>query len=278
MTQRRNRLSWRMHKLLAVARAYSLGMLTYRTRTLVSLIAVLLAVIPVYFVAGALQPLAAQAIASESTEYFTYLIVGSVASFVMAEAASALPSLINSYITSGSLEQLLTTPIRWPALLAGLSVYGFAWVALRALILLVTAWVWATSTIAWMRMAEFAGIMSLLALAYLGVGLVAAALVLAVRSTLFVPQAVLTLSALLGTVYFPASVLPPAFAPFSQYVPITPALRAARQVLLRDAPVSAVLPDVAALSAWAVGCVLVGGVCMHLALRQARRAGTLTQY
>ena len=267
-----------MRKLAAVARAYSLGMLTYRTRTLVSLLSVLVAVVPVYFVAGALQPLAASAIASESTEYFTYLIVGSVASFVMAEAVSAIPSLINSYIVSGTLEQLLATPITWPSLIAGLSTYGFGWVAIRALVLLVTAWVWATSTIAWPRLFEFGAIMSLLALAYVGVGLVAGSLVLAVRSSLFVPQGVLTLSALLGTVYFPVAVLPPAFAPFASMVPMTPALRAARQVLLKDAPLSAIGPELLSLVLWAAGGVVVGGLCFHQALRHARRAGTLTQY
>jgi ABC-2 type transport system permease protein len=267
-----------MHKLLAVARAYALGMLTYRTRTVVSLVSVLVAVIPVYFVAGALQPLASKAIASESTEYFTYLIVGSVASFVVAEAVSAIPSLVNSYITSGTLEQLLTTPIRWPSLVGGLSAYGFGWVALRALVLLVTAWVWATSTIAWPRMLEFSVIMALLAMAYVGIGLVAGALVLSIRSSLFIPQAAGTLSALLGTVYFPVSVLPPAFAPFAAFVPATPALRAARQILLRDQPLAAVLPDVLQLMGWSVAGVLIGGVCFHLALRHARQAGTLTQY
>jgi ABC-2 type transport system permease protein len=267
-----------MHKLFAVARAYALGMLTYRTRTLVSLVSVLVAVIPVYFVAGALQPLASKAIASESTEYFTYLIVGSVASFIVAEAVSAIPSLVNSYITSGTLEQLLTTPIRWPSLLGGLSAYGFGWVALRALVLLVTAWVWATSTIAWPRMFEFSAIMALLAMAYLGVGLIAGALVLSIRSSLFVPQAAGTLSALLGTVYFPASVLPPAFAPFAAFVPTTPALRAARQILLRDQPLAAVMPDVMQLMVWSLVGVLIGGCCFHLALRHARQVGTLTQY
>ena len=125
-----------MHRLLAVARAYALGMLTYRTRTIVSLLSVLVAVVPVYFIAGALQPIAAKAIATESTEYFTYLIVGSVASFVVAEAISAIPSFVGSYIASGTLEQLLTTPIRWPSLMAGLSLYGFGWVAMRALVLM----------------------------------------------------------------------------------------------------------------------------------------------
>ncbi len=267
-----------MHRFLAVARVYSLGMLTYRTRTLVSLLTVLVAVIPVYFVAGALQPLASKAIASESTEYFTYLIVGSVASFVVAEAVSAIPSLVNSYITSGTLEQLLTTPIRWPSLVGGLSAYGFGWVALRAVVLLVTAWVWATSTIAWPRMAEFSVIMAMLAMAYVGIGLIAGALVLSIRSSLFIPQAVGTLSALLGTVYFPASVLPPAFAPFAALVPTTPALRAARQILLRDQPLVTVLPDLVQLMGWAVAGIVIGGVCFHLALRHARQSGTLTQY
>jgi len=253
-------------------------MLTYRTRTLVSVVSVLLAVVPVYFIAGALQPLAAKAIASESSEYFTYLIVGSVASFVIAEAVSAIPSLVNGYITSGTLEQLLTTPMRWPSLIGGLSTYGFGWVAVRALVLLVTAWIWATSTIAWPRLLEFTAIMALLGAAYLGVGLVAGALVLAVRSPLFIPQAAGTLSALLGTVYFPSSVLPPAFAPLSSWVPMTPALRAARQILLLDQPLIAVLPDLFKLVAWAALSLVVGGGCFHLALQHARRSGTLTQY
>lgn len=267
-----------MHRLLAVARAYSLGMLTYRTRTLVSLLSVFVAVVPVYFVAAALQPLAANAIASESSEYFTYLIVGSVASFVIAEAVSAIPSLINSYITSGTLEQLLTTPLRWPSLIGGLLTYGFGWVALRALVLLVTAWIWATSTIAWFRIVEFSAVMVLLAAAYVGVGLMAAALVLMVRSSMFVPQAVLTVSTLLGTVYFPVSVLPPVIAPFANVVPMTPALRIARQLLLKDQSVMTVLPEVLQLTGFAIVGVLFGGISFHLALQHARRSGTLAQY
>jgi ABC-type multidrug transport system permease subunit len=267
-----------MRSLLALARANTLGMLTYRTRTLVSLLTVLVAVVPVYFLASALQPLAANAIRGESTEYFTYLVIGSVATFVVAEAVSAVPSFINSYILSGTLEQLLTTPVRWPALIGGLSAYGFAWVALRALVLLVSAYVVATSTIAWPRIFEFTFVMALLALVFLGIGLLTGALVLLVRSTLFVPQAVGAISTLLGTVYFPATVLPPAFVPFASYVPTTPALRAARQILLRDQPFAQVLPDVLQVAGWAVVSLGVGGVALHLALRYARRAGTLTQY
>jgi ABC-type polysaccharide/polyol phosphate export permease len=149
---------------------------------------------------------------------------------------------------------------------------------MRALVLLLTAWVWAASTIAWPRMFEFTVIMALLAVTYAGVGLLAGALVLGVRSALFIPQAVTTLSALLGTVYFPASVLPPAFAPAASYVPLTPALRAARQVLLRDEALAVVMPDVLSLLLWSVMSALIGGAAFHMALQRARRSGTLTQY
>jgi ABC-2 type transport system permease protein len=267
-----------MHKVLAVARAYTLSILTYRTRTLVSLLSVVVAVIPVYFIAGLLQPIAATAIAGESTEYFTYLVVGSIASFVMAEALSVTPTMINSYINSGTLEQLFTTPIRWPALLSGLSLYGVGWVAIRSLVLLTVAWVWATSTIAWARGLEFAAIMLLLGLAYFGVGLIAGALVLVIRTPLFLPQAVAGASALIGTVYFPASALPLGLAPFANAVPTTPALRAARQILLRDQALTNVLPDIGIVVLWAVGALMIGSLCFHAALQYARRTGTLTQY
>ncbi|HYW49339.1 MAG TPA: ABC transporter permease, partial [Gemmatimonadaceae bacterium] len=109
-------------------------------------------------------------------------------------------------------------------------------------------------------------------------GLIAGALVLAVRSSLFLPQAVAAVSTLLGTVYFPVSVLPPAFAPFASFVPLTPALRAARQVLLRDQSLMTVMPDLLQLAGWAAAGAIVGGSVFHMALHRARRAGTLTQY
>jgi hypothetical protein len=72
--------------------------------------------------------------------------------------------------------------------------------------------------------------------------------------------------------------LPPAFAPFAGVVPTTPALRAARQVLLRDQSLSVVLPDLLRLAGWALAGAIIGGCCFHLALQHARRSGTLTQY
>ncbi len=61
-------------------------------------------------------------------------------------------------------------------------------------------------------------------------------------------------------------------------MPLTPALRAARQVLLRDQSLALVMPDLLQLLAWAVAGAVIGGGAFHLALHRARRSGTLTQY
>jgi ABC-2 type transport system permease protein len=267
-----------VHRLLAVARVYSSAMLTYRTQTVFSLVSALISIIPVYYIAQAVQQIAAPAIRKESPEYFTYLVLGFVGLYFVAEAVNALPSLVNSYISNGSLEQLLGTPLRWPALLTGLSLYGYGWVLMRALVLMIVAWTWATSTIIWTRLPEFVVIIALLAATYSGVGLIAAACVLRFRSSLYVPQLALMFATLFGTVWFPVAVLPAMFRPLAELMPMTHGMRAARQVLILDQPLTAVLPDVWVVCLWTAGSLAVGAFVFDRALRAARRDGTLSQY
>jgi ABC-type polysaccharide/polyol phosphate export permease len=266
-----------LHSALAIARIYTRSMLTYRTRTLVSLVSTLVAIFPIYYVAAALRDFAARAVQGHAPDYFGYVIVGSIGVFVVTEAASSIPSIVNSYINSGMLEQLLGTPARWPSVLAGVSMYGFAWVALRALIVLATAWILGQS-LHWVRLPEAVLVFALVALVVLPVGLAGAACVLVTRSTLWLPQVAITGATLFGSVYFPATALPPALTWIGEAMPLTPALAAARKLLLLDAPIADVLPLLGPVALWAVGGLLVGGGLFAAALRHARRAGTLTQY
>jgi hypothetical protein len=61
-------------------------------------------------------------------------------------------------------------------------------------------------------------------------------------------------------------------------VPLTYGLRALRQILLGGETMGSVLPDVLILAAFTLGLFLASGIGLGLALRYARRAGTLTQY
>mgnify|MGYP002778368637 CR=1 FL=1 len=266
-----------MREALAIARIYVRSMLTYRTRTVLSFASTLIAIVPVYFVAVALRDFAAPAVRGLAPDYFGYVLVGAIGAYVVAEAAGALPAIVNSYITSGMLEQLLGTPARWPSVLAGLSFYGFVWVAIRALLVLAAGWILGES-MHWHRAGEAALVFALVALLVLPIGLVGAASVIVTRSSLYLPQAALALATLFGSVYFPPSALPPSLIAVGEAMPLTTALSAARRVLLLDAPLVSVLPSLAPVLAWALGGLALGGGTFALALRHARRAGTLTQY
>jgi ABC-2 type transport system permease protein len=113
---------------------------------------------------------------------------------------------------------------------------------------------------------------------YLPVGILASALVLAFRTTGPLPGLVLSVSGLLGGVYFPPDVVPSWLRWVSWFVPLTYGLRSIRRSLLGGAPLSASAFDLAVLAVAIVVLMTVSLAAFGWALRYAKRVGTLAQY
>jgi ABC-2 type transport system permease protein len=266
-----------MREALSLIRASWNTALSYRLSMLLSLVSLLVTVVPLYFVANALQPVMAHSIATQGGEYFGFLLVGMIAfSFIMT-AVNAVPGVIGSGINTGTLEALLSTRAPLPAILLGLVGYNFAWTGIRALLLLAAGVVLGVH-LAWGAWLSSFAILVLIVLAYLPVGLIAAALVLAFRTTGPLPSAVLVLSGLLGGVYYPTQVIPSWIQRLSDLVPLTYGLRALRRTLLEGAPFAAVASDVATLIGFVLFLTAVSLFALSEALHYARRTGTLAQY
>ena len=110
--------------------------LSYRLSMVFSMVSLVVTIIPVFYVARAMQGIMAGKIASQGGEYFAFLLVGMIAfSFIMA-AVNAVPGVVSGGIASGTLEALLSTWASLPALVAGLIGYTFIWTALRGVIML----------------------------------------------------------------------------------------------------------------------------------------------
>lgn len=266
-----------MRETLALLRASWLSAASYRLGMLMSIAGLVVAVLPTYFVAGAIQPVIADRIHNEGGHYFGFLIVGMMTFSFLTTAVNGLAGAVGSGIATGTLEAMLATRARLPALLAGLVSYSFAWTAVRAALTIILA------TLLGVRLsAEHSGlalaILGLIVVAYFGVGLMAAALVLAFRTTGPFPQAVLLASGLLGGVYYPTSVIPSWIQSLSDVVPLTYGLRALRRAWLDGMPLSDVAGDVGVLGVMAVVLFVVGAAVFGAALRRARRAGTLAHY
>jgi ABC-2 type transport system permease protein len=266
-----------MREMAALVRAQWLMAVSYRTRFVFSLLSVLVAVVPVYFVSQALQPLLGNTLATQGGQLFSFIVVGTIALLFITTSLGTLAGIIGGGISTGIWEALLATPARLPALLGGLAAYELLWTLARATVLLLAAW-GLGARIAWDGALLALGILTLVVLAYLPIGLVTAALVLAFRSATPLPRIVLLASALLGGAYYPTTAIPGWIQAVSAWIPLTYGLRAMRRALLEGWTLPQVLPDLEMLLLFDAVLLVVGVAAFAAALRHARRSGTLAQY
>jgi ABC-2 type transport system permease protein len=266
-----------VRKILALVRADGLTVFSYRFQTIVSLGGLFVSIVPLYFVAGALQPVMTKAIANEGQQYFGFVVVGTIAFLLISTAVGALPEAIRSGIGRGTFEAMLATPTPLPVLLTGIIGFPVLWTIVRGGILLASAWMLGAH-VAWDRALPAVGILLLLVVAHVPFALLTAALILAFKSAGPLSQGVLTISALLGGVYYPTHVIPSWLHEASAVLPLTYGLRALRRTLLDGASLASVASDVTTLAVLGLVLFSAGILVFAWALHYARRAGTLAQY
>jgi ABC-type multidrug transport system permease subunit len=266
-----------VRRILALIRADALTSFSYRLQTIVWLGGLIVTIVPLYFVAQALQPTMASAIATEGQQYFGFLLIGIIAFLLLTTAVNALPAAIQTGIGRGTLEAMLATPTPLPVLLTGMMGFPLALSVVRGAVMLVSAWVLGAHVV-WARSLPAFGILVLIALAHIPFAILAASLILAFRTAGPFATVVLTVSALLGGVYYPTQVVPSWLHHVSAFLPLTYGLRALRRTILDRASFNTLAPDLAMLATFTAVLFVTSLVAFSWALRHARRAGTLAQY
>lgn len=266
-----------MRTVLALVRVAWLTALSYRLSFALSLLAVGVSVLPIYYVANALQGTMADVIRGEAAGYFGFVLIGLVGYNLATAAANSLPGAVAAGIGSGTLEALLATPARTPAVLAGLGGYGLLWAALRAVVL-VAGGLLLGIRLDWSGLPLAALALAMVMVAYLAIGMLDAAVVVVFRTRTPLVAATLTASALLGGVYFPSQAVPAWLAHLTPFVPLSHGARVVRRVLLEHSTLPMVGGDLLFLAAQCVLLLSVGVAALAYALGHARRAGTLGQY
>ena len=186
-----------MREALALIRARWLTLGSYRAQLVFSTFGLFVSVIPIYFVSRALQPMMASSISNQGQQYFAFLVVGLISFAFINTATGALHAAFSSDIGNGSLEAVLATPITIPSLIVGMLGQAFTWTVPRTTLLLVGATLLGAK-IVWAKALLAALILSLTVMAYIPLGVIAAALVLAFRTTGPLPTAITGLSMFLG--------------------------------------------------------------------------------
>lgn len=266
-----------MRSVAALLRASWLSATSYRVATVLSLVSLLASIVPVYFMAKAVEPIARESIRLEGPDYFGFVVLGIAASYVLLAATAAIPSALTGNIGSGTFEALLATRAPLASVVTGLAAYPVLMSMVNATAVGLGALAFGLRIDATMLPAAF-GVLLLLVAAHAAVGLVAGALVLVFRTSGPLVTAVVGGSNLLGGVFYSTTAIPGWLQSLSGLFPLTYALRAMRRLLLADATLADVAGDVGMLALLAVTGLAIGILAFGAALRHARRAGTLTHY
>ncbi len=268
-----------MRKTIALVRAGFLTAASYRLSIVVSFAMLAFQAVPTFYIGHILQPFMGPSIQSEGKDYFGFLLVGTVAYLFLAAAVDALPRALDSGIYTGTLEALFTTPTPLAVLLAGLTGHEMIMTMLRAGVFLVVGSALG-ARVAWSHLPAASLIILLIVLAYYPIGVLAGALIVAFRRAGPLQTVVVVFSGLLGGVSYSTTMqqIPSWIQRLSTFVPLTYGLRALRRVLLEGRPLADVASDLSRLAALGLALFILGAYCFSLALRHARRSGSLAQY
>ena len=267
-----------MRKVLALMRASWLEAASYRVKMMFTLLGLIAAALPFFFIAQALQPVMEKSIEGQGGQYFSFVVVGMMTFAFLRNAIGSLPEEVGNTISSGTLEALLSTPTRLVTLLSGMVAYSFTWTAIRSLVILSFASVMGAQLI-WSRGFIALGVLVLIILAHLPIAILSASLILAFRTSGPLESIVIWISTILGGVYYPTAVIPSWLGAISAFVPLTYGLRALRRALLEPhMDVALLVRDLLPMCVAGAVMFLFSVMAFNWALRYARRAGTLAQY
>lgn len=268
-----------MRKILAFLRRDMRAWSSYRFAMALQLAGALFVLMIFFFISNAVEIRDASAIHVYADNYFDFVVVGLAVSSYVTVSLSGFAGHVRDAQMSGTLEALLVTPTSVPTLVVGSTLWDYVNATLRFFMLLALANLVFAVPLAWWNLPAALVVLGLAVLAFSGVGLLSASFVMVFKRGDPMAQAIAWFSMLLGGVYFPTSAVgEEGLEAFAEFLPITPALRALRMLLLRGEPLSMVSYELAALTVMAGVLVPVGLAAFTFGIRRARRSGSLTHY
>lgn len=251
--------------------------LTYKLSFVTSVTSIFLSSATFYFVAR-LVPRDAPSLAPFGGDYFSFAVVGIAFSSLLGVFQEGLASVVRSAQLAGTLEALLVTPAPLPAVLFGSSLYALLFQVFRTALHLGVALAFFGLSLGRVNVPGVLAVGALTVLCFLSVGILSASFILVYKLGNPFGWVLGSVSGLLGGVVFPVALLPPWIRWASSLLPVTYALDGMRKSLLASAGFAEVLPDVAALAAFAAVLLPLSLAAFRLAVRKAKRDGTLSHY
>src|SRR5262245_12020895 len=253
-------------------------MASYRMNFVFSLLGILFSSLTFFFFSRLFHGQTVEALAPYGGAYFPFALVGIAFYQFLGAGLASLSESISRAQTTGTLEALLVTPTSLTTIIFSSTIFAFAFAALRVVAYLLFGALFFDVSFAHTNVPVALLVLVLSTVNFLAIGMLSASWVMVFKSgspTGFVFGGV---SALLGGVLFPQTVLYAWMRPLAVVLPITHALEAMRRAVLVGEGLSELWPSIMALVVFAAILLPAGVAAFGLAVRRAKRTGSLVQY
>jgi len=265
-------------KILAfVKRDFSI-LVSYRLSFFFQFFGIFFSLLTFFFIAKLFGQAATQYLESYGGDYFSFVLIGITFSDYLRFGLGSFAEAIREGQMLGTLEAMLATPTRIHSIVLFSSAWRFLFSSLRvASYILLGVFVFDVPIV---RFDVGAVILVLLLtiVAFSSLGIISASFIMVFKRGNPLTWLFGSFSTLFGGVFFPVNILPPWLQGVSYFIPITYSLRALRYALLQGYSFKALSSDILLLAIFSAVLLPLGIYAFGLAVRKAKRDGTLTHY
>jgi len=237
-----------------------------------------------FFLSGFLQSNLKENIAAlTGGNLFAFILFGIAPLQYQQVSLRAFGSRFREEQVTGTLEAMLVCPTRTPLVIFGSALFDFLFTSMNVVLYIAVGVIFSRMTDRPIAL-HMAGLLpalvifTLMVLASVGIGVMAAAFVMYFKKGEVIVTLISSASALLGSVFYPAAGLPDVLRFFSKFLPISYTTDGVRRALLAGEGLHDLMPQIRTLLLFALVLLPMGLFIFRIALRAARRDGTLVQY
>ncbi|MHC4183317.1 MAG: ABC transporter permease, partial [Planctomycetota bacterium] len=252
--------------------------ISYKTAFVLEILWILAAVIAFYFIGEVFGGAVSPVLESYGNDYFAFLLIGVALLDYMSVSLKIFDTSIRESQMMGTLEIILSSPIRLSRMLVFSSLWAYIFTSFRFSLYMLFGFLLFDLEIG---NGNFLGcflVLILSILCFASFGIISASIVMVFKSADWFRVFLNSAAILLGGVVYPLSVLPDWVEPITVYIPMTHSLNGMRHALLQGYSLSQLLPEILFLILFAAVFIPLGLICFRLAVNRTKETGTLTHY
>jgi len=215
---------------------------------------------------------------SYKTEYFPFVLIGIAFSTYITTSLQTFSANIRQAQTTGVLESMLITPSSIVEIIAGMSVWDFAFASIRIFVYLLFGMAFFGLRFSSPNIPAAILILALTIACFSFIGIMSAGFILIFKRGEPIGWFMGSIAGLFGGVYFPVEVLNSKLQVISNILPVTYALRSLRHAILAGASFRSLMPDILALAGFCIALLPLAVFIFKCALRRVKTDGSLVHY